>query len=179
MTITLIGYRGVGKSTIAPLLAARLGWNWADADALIEQQAGRSIAEIFATEGEPGFRVREAGVLSELLSQDRLVIAAGGGAILDPLSRQAIRAAGPAIWLTASLDSIFARIHGDSTSAARRPSLTGTDPRIEIETLLARRTPLYAETATQTIDTEGRSPTAIVDEILLALPRAIISGSPR
>ncbi len=179
MTITLIGYRGVGKSTIAPLLAARLGWNWADADALIEQQAGRSIAEIFQQEGELGFRMREAGVLSELLSQDRLVIAAGGGAILDPHSRQAIRAAGPAIWLTASLDSIFARIHGDSTTAARRPSLTGADPRTEIETLLAARTPLYAETATHTVDTEGRSPASIVDEILLALPRAITSGSSR
>ncbi len=179
MTITLIGYRGVGKSTIAPLLAARLGWNWADADALIEQQAARTIAEIFAAEGESGFRMREAGVLSELLAQDRLVISAGGGAILDPHSRQAIRAAGPAIWLTASLDSIFARILGDSTTAARRPSLTGADPRTEIETLLARRTPLYAETATQMIDTEGRSPASIVDEILLALPRAIASGSPR
>ena len=179
MTITLIGYRGVGKSTIAPLLAARLGWNWADADTLIEQQTGRSIAEIFATEGEPGFRMREAGVLSELLSQDRLVIAAGGGAILAPHSRQAIRRAGPAIWLTASLDSIFARIHGDSTTAARRPSLTGADPRTEIQTLLATRTPLYAETATHTVDTEGRSPAAIVDEILLALPRSLTSGSTR
>ncbi len=179
MTITLIGYRGVGKSTIAPLLASRLGWNWADADALIEQQAGRSIAEIFAAEGEPGFRSREAGVLSELLSQDRLVIAAGGGAILDPHSRQAIRHAGPAIWLTASLDSIFTRILGDATTAGRRPSLTGSDPRTEIATLLAVRKPHYAETATQTVDTEGRSPAAIVDEILLALPRAITSGSPR
>ena len=179
MTITLIGYRGVGKSTIAPLLAARLGWNWADADALIEQQAGRSIAEIFQQEGEPGFRAREAGVLSELLSQDRLIIAAGGGAILDAHTRVAIRQAGPAIWLTASLDSIFARIHGDSTTAGRRPSLTGADPRTEIETLLAQRTPLYAETATQTIDTEGRSPAAIVDEIMLALPRSITSGSSR
>ena len=179
MTITLIGYRGVGKSTIAPLLASRLGWNWADVDALIEQQAGRSIAEIFAAEGEPGFRAREAGVLSELLSQDRLIIAAGGGAILDPHSRQAIRHAGPAIWLTASLDSIFARVHGDVTTAGRRPSLTGTDPRTEIETLLAIRTPLYAETATQTVDTEARSPAAIVDEIVFALPRSLTNGSPR
>lgn len=179
MTITLIGYRGVGKSTIAPLLAWRLGWNWADADALIEQQAGRSIAEIFATEGETGFRVREAGVLSELLAQDCLVIAAGGGAILNPHTRETIRSAGPAVWLTASLDNIWARLQGDATTANRRPSLTGTDPRTEIESLLAVRTPLYAETATLTIDSERRSPEAIVDEIVLSLPRSLTSGGTR
>jgi shikimate kinase len=169
MVITLIGYRGVGKSTVAPLLASRLGWNWIDADVEIEQRAGRSIAEIFAQEGEPGFRTRESGVLTDLLSRNHLVIAAGGGAILDPHNRQAIRAAGPAVWLTASLDSIYHRIHGDATTAGRRPSLTGSDPRTEIETLLARRTPLYAETSSCVIDTEGRSPTAIVDEIVLHL----------
>ena len=177
MVITLIGYRGVGKSTIAPRLAARLGWNWVDADVEIEQRAGRSIAEIFQHEGEPGFRAREAGVLSELLARDRLVLAAGGGAILNPHTRQTIRNAGPAIWLTASLDSIFARVHGDATTAGRRPSLTGADPRTEIQTLLAARTPLYAETASQAIDTEGRSPELIVDEIILALPASVRHGS--
>ncbi len=179
MTITLIGYRGVGKSTIAPLLASRLGWNWIDADVEIEQRAGRSIAEIFQLEGEPGFRAREAGVLFELLTRDRLVIAAGGGAILDGLTRKAIREAGPAIWLTASLDSIYARVHGDSTTAERRPSLTGADPRTEIQTLLAARTPLYAEAATHVLDTEGRSPASIVDEIMLSLPSSLTIGSPR
>ena len=177
MVITLIGYRGVGKSTIAPLLAARLGWNWVDADAEIEQRAGRSIAEIFQQEGEPGFRTREAGVLSELLTRERLVIAAGGGAILDPATRERIRSSGPAVWLTASLDSIVSRLHGDSTTASRRPSLTGADPRTEIELLLARRMPLYAETATQSIDTEGRTPASIVDEIVLALPQSLTGSS--
>ena len=179
MVITLIGYRGVGKSTIAPRLAARLGWNWIDADVEIEQRAGRSIAEIFQHEGEVGFRVREAGVLSELLARDRLIIAAGGGAILNPHTRETIRAAGPAVWLTASLDSILARLHEDATTSTRRPALTGSDPRTEIETLLAARTPLYAETATLTIDSERRSPEAIVDEIMLALPRSITSGGSR
>ena len=179
MVITLIGYRGVGKSTIAPRLATRLGWNWVDADVEIEQRAGRSIAEIFQHEGELGFRAREAGVLSELLARNRLVIAAGGGAILNSHTRQAIRSAGPAIWLTASLDSIFARVQGDATTAARRPALTGTDPRTEIELVLATRTPLYAEVATQTISTEAGSPEGIVDEIILALPAAIRTGSAR
>ena len=169
MVITLIGYRGVGKSTIAPLLATRLGWNWIDADVEIEQRAGRSISEIFELEGEPGFRSRESGVLGDLLARQHLVIAAGGGAILDPLNRAAIRAAGPAIWLTASLDSIHSRIHTDSTTATRRPSLTGQDPRQEIATLLARRTPFYEETAHLVVDTEGRNPASIIDEILLKL----------
>jgi len=179
MVITLIGYRGVGKSTIAPRLAARLGWNWIDADAEIEQRAGRTIAEIFQQEAEAGFRVREASVLSDLLSRDRLIIAAGGGAILNPHSRETIRAAGPAVWLTAGLDSIFSRLQGDATTSIRRPSLTGTDARTEIETLLAARTPLYAETATLTINSERRSPEAIVDEIMLSLPRSLTSGGSR
>lgn len=169
MVITLIGYRGVGKSTVAPLLASRLGWNWTDADVEIERRAGRTIAEIFAEEGEPGFRSRESGVLADLLHQDRLVIASGGGVILDPLNRHAIRSAGPAVWLTASLDSICSRLLTDVITASRRPSLTDTDPRTEIETLLARRTPFYTETATVTVDTEGQTPAGIVDEIVLKL----------
>lgn len=179
MVITLIGYRGVGKSTIAPRLADRLGWNWIDADVEIEQRAGRTIAEIFQQDGEPGFRALEAGVLSDLLSRDRLVIAAGGGAILNPHTRETIRTAGPAIWLTASLDSIYSRLHGDSTTASRRPSLTGADPRTEIENVLNARTPLYTETASLVVDTENRSPDAILDEILLALPGSLTNGGHR
>ncbi len=178
MVITLIGYRGTGKSTVAPLLAARLGWNSIDADIEIEQRYGQSIAEIFATEGEAGFRSREAAVMSDLLSRSQLVIAAGGGAILHSQTRQAIRAAGPAVWLTASLDTIVSRLAVDPTTTGRRPSLTEHDPRTEIAMVLATRTPLYAETASMTLDTEGRSAAAIVDEIVLALPR-LVPGSTR
>ena len=106
MRITLIGYRGCGKSTLAPLLAQRLRCDWVDADVVIEQQAGCSIKEIFAREGEPGFRQREAAVLAELLQRDPVVIAAGGGAILNPQTRQRMRAAGPVVWLQAPLDTL-------------------------------------------------------------------------
>ena len=140
---------------------------------------GCTIAEIFQQDGEPGFRALEAGVLLDLLSRDRLVIAAGGGAILNPHTREAIRAAGPAIWLTASLNSIYSRLHGDSTTATRRPSLTGADPRTEIETVLNARTPLYTETASLVVDTENRSPESILDEILLALPGSLTNGGRR
>lgn len=170
MALTLIGYRGTGKTTIAPLLAARLGWDWIDVDIEIERRTGRTISEIFASEGEPGFRAREAGILAELLLQKTLVIAAGGGAILNPQTRESIRHSGPAVWLTASLETIAQRILMDSTTHSRRPSLTGTDSRTEIEFLLAARAPMYAETARVTVDTEGRTPESIVDEIVLSLP---------
>ena len=80
MILTLIGYRAVGKTTLAKLLAERLGWDWIDADVEIERRAGKSIARIFAEEGEPAFRDLEAKVIADLCRRDRLVLAAGGGA---------------------------------------------------------------------------------------------------
>ena len=82
MVVTLIGYRGSGKSSLAEALAARLGWKSVDADTVIEQEAGCTIREIFATEGEPGFRRRERDVLQRLLVRDDVVVAAGGGAVV-------------------------------------------------------------------------------------------------
>ena len=87
MVITLIGYRGTGKSTLASPLAQRLGWDWIDADVELERRAGRSIQSIFATDGEPEFRRLERELLAELLLRDRLVIAAGGGAVNPPRMR--------------------------------------------------------------------------------------------
>ena len=165
MVITLIGYRGSGKSTVAAPLAERLGWSWTDADAVIEQRAGCSIREIFAAEGEPGFRRRERDVLSELLRGDKLVIAAGGGAILNADTRADMRAAGPVVWLRASVETLASRIAGDTTTAERRPSLASGGVQ-EIRDLLAFREPLYAECATVVIDTEGLSPEKIVERIV-------------
>ncbi|HEX6984200.1 MAG TPA: shikimate kinase, partial [Planctomycetaceae bacterium] len=81
MALTFIGYRGSGKSTVGAAVAARLGRPFADADAEIERRAGRTIREIFATDGEPHFRALEREVMADLLSRDDLVIAAGGGAV--------------------------------------------------------------------------------------------------
>lgn len=170
MRITLIGYRGCGKSTLAPLLARRLGCDWVDADVVIEQQAGCTIKEIFAREGEPGFRQREAAVLADLLRRDPVVSAAGGGAILNPQTRQSMRAAGPVVWLQAPLDTLAARIAGDATTAERRPNLAGGGT-AEIAQLLAFREPLYREAATLTVDAGNRSPADLVDEILAQLPQ--------
>lgn len=143
MTITLTGYRGTGKSSVAPLLADRLGWSWIDADAEIERRAGQSIRDIFAAGGEPEFRRQERAVMVDLLSRDRLVIASGGGAILNEQTRRDMRAAGPVVWLQAQVDTILARMGTDETTASRRPALTDHDPRAEVQQLLAIRHPLY------------------------------------
>jgi shikimate kinase len=164
--IALIGYRATGKTTLAQELARRLGWQWIDADVEIERRAGKTIARIFAEDGEPAFRDLEALVIDDLCQHSRLVLAAGGGAPLRADNREALRRAGTVVWLTAAVDTIFARMFGDATTASRRPSLTDKDPRQEIVDLLDARTPIYRQTAHLTVDTEGRTPEEIVDEVV-------------
>lgn len=171
MIVTLIGYRGTGKTSVAPRLAERLGVRWVDADPELERRAGRTIREIFATDGELEFRRLERETLMDLLASGTGVIAAGGGAILNPDTRRDFRNAGPVVWLQADVTTIAARIAGDATSQNRRPNLTGQGGVDEIHTLLAAREPLYRETATITVDTVGKPVDQIVAEILAALPK--------
>ena len=170
MILTLIGYRATGKSTLAKPLAARLGWSWVDADVELEHRAGRTIREIFDTDGEPGFRRLERETLVDLLGQDRLVIAAGGGAILNPATRQDFKDAGPVVWLKASVDTIEQRLYRDETTAERRPNLTSSGGREEIERLLGQREPIYSDTATLTIQTDepfpGQSEIPTIDQLV-------------
>lgn len=167
--ISLIGYRGSGKSSAAPLLAERLGWEWVDADTQIEMLTGKTIRDIFEFQGEISFRDIESVVISNLAFRESVVIATGGGAVLRPDNRQRLKEAGPVVWLQASLQTLWKRIQGDPRSASSRPSLTGRDPMTEIEMLLAEREPLYAETATVVVNTDGLSVERIVDEILTEL----------
>lgn len=176
MVITLIGYRSTGKSTVGPQLAARLGFEFLDADPEIERRAGKSIRQIFVDAGEPEFRRLEAGFLAEQLDRIRLVLAPGGGAVLNDATRERMRAAGPVVWLTAPIDVIAQRMTEDATSKDRRPALTSLPPRDEIEQLLAKRTPLYAQAASITVETSGKSVDNIVEEILAALPKAAEGG---
>jgi shikimate kinase len=169
MVVTLIGYRGTGKTSVAVPLAARLGFAAIDADHEIERRAGRSIREIFADEGEAGFRARECAVMAELLAHPRLVLAAGGGAVLDAQTRGRIAAAGPAVWLRATADTIERHILADAATRHRRPDLTAAGGRREIEEMLAHREPLYRQLATVTVDIDGRPIVEIVEEILAAL----------
>jgi shikimate kinase len=166
MILTLIGYRATGKTTLARLLAERLGWDWIDADVEIERRAGKSIARIFAEEGEPAFRDLEARVIADLCRRDRLVLAAGGGAPLRPESRRAMREAGKVAWLTARPETILARMTADAATVARRPNLTDRTPLEEIVELLKAREPVYQESADWVVDTEGRTPDVLATEIV-------------
>jgi shikimate kinase len=162
----LIGYRGTGKTTVGRLLADRLGWDFADADDHVEAAAGRSIADVFAAEGEPGFRDREAAALADLCRRDRHVVSTGGGVILRPANRDLLRSAGLVVWLTADPETIWTRLQTDPTTAARRPKLTAAGGVEEVRELLAAREPLYRETAALRIPTDALSPEAVADAIL-------------
>ena len=169
MPIFLIGYRGSGKTTVARLVAERLGYDWVDADDQIEQRAGKTIAQIFADKGQRAFRELEAVVAAELCLRQQTVVALGGGAVLSEATRTAIGAAGPVVWLTGSPHTLAQRLAGDESTPSRRPTLTSTGGTAEIEALLAERTPLYHACATFAVDTEGKSPAQVVDEIVAKL----------
>jgi shikimate kinase len=164
----LIGTRGTGKSTVGRVLAARLGWAFADADERIEAAAGMSIADIFAAEGEAGFRDREAAVLAELAGLTNHVVATGGGVVLRPANRELLRNSGFVAWLTASPEAAFARLQADPTTAARRPNLTPAGGLEEVRAVLAAREPHYRACAHFAIDTGVPSPEAVADAILTA-----------
>jgi shikimate kinase len=168
-SVALIGYRGTGKSTVAQQLARQLGWDGVDADVEVELRAGKSIAAIFADDGEEAFRDLESAVVEELCGRQRLVISLGGGAVLREKNRAAIGRCGAVVWLKASVDSILRRLSEDAATAARRPNLTKAGGRTEIEQLLAARTPFYRGCATLEVDTEDKAPAEVADEIVAAL----------
>ena len=169
MNLILIGYRATGKTTLAKILARRLGCQWIDADVQIEHKAGKSIARIFDDDGEPAFRDLEAEVIAELCGRNRLVLAAGGGAPLRAESRRAMRASGNVVWLKALPETVLGRMSADETTSARRPDLNDKGPLEEIVYLIAEREPIYREAANLEVDTERKTPDEIASEILKRL----------
>lgn len=169
MKLTLIGYRGCGKSSVGPLLAETLGLTCIDSDDHVEDAAGKSIQQIFADDGEAEFRRLESQVIADLLAQDDIVVAAGGGAILAETNRKCMQDAGSVIWLQATVETLASRIAGDETSTSRRPSLTGKSIQEEIAEVLEARRELYQKASTMTVDTDNRAPQEIADEIVTRL----------
>ena len=165
-SLILIGYRGTGKTTVARKLAERLGIPAFDSDPEIERRAGKSIADIFAQDGEMVFRSWEESVIAEILAcPNPLVLATGGGAILRATTRERLRQSGRVIWLTATPETILRRITSDAASKTMRPNLTSLPMYEEIITVLEQRKSLYAETAHETIETDHRTIDEIVDAI--------------
>lgn len=165
--IFLIGYRGTGKTTVGRLLSDQLGWIFRDADTELEAAAGTSIADIFATEGEPRFRDRESAILAKLCRLPDAVISTGGGVILRPANRELLRVHGYVAYLMASPELCWERMQTDPTTGQRRPNLTASGGLEEVRTMLAVREPLYRETAHANFDA-GKSPEAVAADILEA-----------
>jgi len=160
--IFLVGLMGAGKTTIGRLLARRLNMAFIDSDHEIEARTGASIPWIFEIEGEPSFRRREADVIRDLSAQRGIVLATGGGAVLDPASRALLAERGTVVYLRASVSSILQRTSHDKN----RPLLQTADPRKKLEDLTAQREPLYREIADLIIDTGRPNVQSMVQTII-------------
>ena len=164
-SIFLIGPMGAGKTTIGRRLALALRREFLDSDQEIEQRAGASIPLIFELEGESGFRLREKAILAELTQRPEIVLATGGGAILDLENRRCLTGRGLVVYLRASVDEQLRRTHQDDN----RPLLQTADPRARLAELFERRDPLYREAADWMISTEDRPLGQVTREILRRL----------
>lgn len=165
--LSLVGYRGTGKSTVGRILADRLHRPFLDADLEIEARAGRSIRSLFAESGESVFREWEERTIRELVAgHPGAVIATGGGAVLRSSNRDLLLAHGGVVWLTAEPGELARRLAQDAKSGAERPSLTSAGTIAEIAEVLAARSPLYDGVADVTIDTLDRTPEDVADLIL-------------
>ncbi len=159
--VVLVGLPGAGKSAVGAELASRLGVVFADSDDLVVCAAGRSVAAVFADDGERAFRVIEARVIADALAGFDGVLALGGGAVTTESVRRALAAASiPVALLTAPQHELLARMAGTD----HRPLLTA-DPAARLAELSESRDPLYSEVATLTIDTAGRSIAAVATEL--------------
>jgi len=168
MNLVLIGYRGTGKSTVAKLLAEKLGMEVVSLDQEIVRRAGRSVPEIVAQHGWSHFRDLEAEVTRHFSERDNIIIDAGGGVILRRENVERLRRGGKLFWLRASVPVIVARIQGGS----ERPALTAEKSFTEeVEEVLRERTPLYEAAAHHQIDTDTLSPQQIAAEIALLYGR--------
>lgn len=174
--LILVGYRGSGKTTVGRLAASALGWIFLDTDELVTHAAGRSIAAIFAQDGEPAFRQLESQAIGQAVAGTRRVISVGGGAVLLPANRQQLTAAGVCVWLTAPPEELHRRLAADPRSASQRPALTDAAGLEEVRRVLAIRQPLYQAVAQRVVDTFGRPVEEVVREVLAAMSHSSTSA---
>ncbi|WP_341709087.1 shikimate kinase AroK [Halopseudomonas sp.] len=163
--VFLIGPMGAGKSTIGRLLAKELKYPFKDSDREIEQRTGADIPWIFDVEGEEGFRQREEAMIAELVHEDGIVLATGGGVVMRPANREALKSGGLVVYLRTSVEQQLQRTAKDR----QRPLLQTADPEAVLRDLMAKRDPLYREIADLIIETDQRGPKVVVNAILARL----------
>src|ERR1700685_2501693 len=165
--VFLIGPMGSGKSAVGRHLARLLRFSFHDSDADIEARTGVDIAFIFEKEGEAGFRLRERESIERLTRLESIVLATGGGAVIDPANRTALAQRGVVFYLVTSVNQQIER----TRHARHRPLLHDTDPEKKLKELMERRAVLYAEIADLTITTDGRRVQLVAEEIHQELRR--------
>ena len=165
--IILVGFMGTGKSATGRRLAKRLGRRFVDMDAVIEKRSGRTIPEIFARDGEPRFRELERALVRELAGQRDLVIAAGGGVVLNPENVRDFEQTGFVVCLTAPAEIILRRVG----HLQNRPLLEGGDKEQRLRDLLEKRRPLY-EAIARRVETADLSPDEVAERILALYDQA-------
>lgn len=163
-TIALVGLMGVGKSTVGRRLARRLNLPFADGDVEIEAAAAMTVSDIFARLGEAEFRAGEARVMKRLLEGPRMVLATGGGAILNPDTRALLKDRAVTVWMRADLETVASRVQRRDT----RPLLRGREPLEALKSMAEVRYPIYA-TADLVVDVTGGAHTDAVEAIVQAL----------
>lgn len=167
--LALVGMMGAGKSTVGALAAGRLGWRFVDVDDEVCRHTGSTVAELFASRGEDGFRALESACLAEVLGgEGDIVVAVGGGAVADPGNRRLLKDAATVAWLRATVATLAARV-GDGGG---RPLLAGHAPEDRLSALSVERRRLYEEVADVVIDVDDLSPAQVVDRLCAAMAQA-------
>lgn len=164
----LIGPMGAGKTTIGRRIAEQLHLPFHDLDQIIEAQTGATIPLIFELEGEAGFRRRECAALAEMTARNGIVLATGGGAVLDARNREILAARGFIVYLDTAVDTQLARLARDR----KRPLLAAPDRRERLEQMAALRNPLYAEIADMTVVSEHEHAAQVAADLCLRLQQA-------